>query len=74
MILSEEFLPRIAGDLAKLVVDVRDPAGHIGRGDNSGLVERSLEIGELAVIGQWRRHPSSHYLLWRHSLHRRLIP
>ena len=51
MILAEQLLARVAGDLAELVVDVGDPAGDVGRRDDGGVIERALEVGELLRVG-----------------------
>jgi hypothetical protein len=44
---SESGRPGTRKDLAKLVVDVRDPAAHVGRRHDRGVVERLFEIGKI---------------------------
>jgi hypothetical protein len=44
MILPEQFVARIFGDLAELVVDVGDPASGIGDRNNRVRVQRGLDI------------------------------
>ena len=57
MILADQLLPRVTGDLAELVVDVRDPAGDVGDRDDRRVIERPLEIGQLSRVAE--RHHSS---------------
>ena len=47
VILPDQLVARIPGDLAELVVDVGDPAGDVGGGDDGRVIERALEVGEL---------------------------
>ena len=53
MVLSQQLFARVAGNLAELVVDVRDDAALIGEGDDGSLVEGLLQRLELigGVIG-----------------------
>ena len=47
MVLPDQLLPAVAGDLAEFVVDVRDLACHVGRRHDRGMIERPFQIGEL---------------------------
>ena len=47
VVLAEELLAGIARNLTELVVDVGDPARHVGGRDDGGVVERPFQIGEL---------------------------
>ncbi len=49
MVLADQLLTGIPGDLAELVVDVGDEAVVIGDGDDGGLVECVAELLELCL-------------------------
>jgi len=55
VVLPEELIARIARDLAELVVRITDAAVHVGDGHDRRMIERALEIGELAVFAQSHR-------------------
>jgi hypothetical protein len=59
VILTKQFVTPVAGNLAELVVDVRDLARDIGRRDDSRVIERSFQIGELGC-----RLDVSHRYTW----------
>ncbi len=47
MVLTEQLAPRVLRDLAELVVDIGDPPGHVGRGDDRRLVQGELEVCQV---------------------------
>jgi two-component system, NtrC family, response regulator AtoC len=47
MILADQLLTRIPGDLAKLVVDVGDSSRDLRDGDDRGMIEGTLHVFEL---------------------------
>ena len=47
MVLPDQFLARIARNFHELVVDVGDPARHVGRGHDRGTIKGTFEVGEL---------------------------
>ena len=50
MVLPDQLLARVLGDLAELVVDVADDPGNVGGGDDRRLVEGIAEVLELADV------------------------
>ncbi len=50
VVLPEELVPRIPGDLTELVVGVRDSAVHVGNRHDGRVIERTLEVGELPIV------------------------
>ena len=44
MVAPDQLVARVAGDLAELVVDVRDGAVPVGDGDDRRLVEREAQV------------------------------
>ena len=51
MVLAEQLVARVLGDLAELVVDVGDDAAHVGRRDDRRLIERVADLLELVGRG-----------------------
>jgi len=49
MILTEELLARVAGNITERVIDVADAARDVGDGDDRRVVERTLEVRELTA-------------------------
>ena len=49
VIMTEELLARVAGNLAERVIDVADAAGHVSDRDDRRVVERALEVRELTA-------------------------
>ena len=54
MVLADQLLAAVPGNLAELVVHVGDTAGDVGGGDNRGAVECVFQIRELRVTAGHR--------------------
>ena len=51
VVLADQLLPGVAADLAEGVVDIEDPAGHVGAGHDGRLVDGMPNVLELLARG-----------------------
>ena len=47
MVLSQQFVPRVFADVAKLIIYVGDGSLNVGRGHDGVLIEREFLVGQL---------------------------